>query len=485
MPDQAALNNPGAITATNVIPTSAGYTPLSGSVTYSLATGTPAADDYVRGAFAAKDVDNNVHVYCGDAADLFRLSGTSWANISKSAQGYSGTSTEEQWRFALWGNTVVATNYNNYPQQMTMGAANFIDMTGPTNSFRARYVAQIRDFMVFGGLFDNTEGSVPYRVRWSAFNNANNYTQSGATQSDFQDLYNGGWITGIEGGDYGVIWQEASITKMIYEGPPRIFRFDRVEQNRGCRVPGSIVRYGESWFYLSDEDFYWFNGVQNIPIGAEKIARFFYADLDDNYRHRVTSRVDPRRHLYMISYPGNGNSGGFPNKILIYNWVVSKWSIAEVQAGAMLNFLTPGQTLEDLDTFSASLDDLNNSLDSTTWKGGAPLLGAFNSNHRLYTFDGTPYDATVDTSELRTENGTRHEVTNIRPLVEGGTTTVQVGHRALQTESPTWTSAISANSEGEHNTRVSDRFSRVRLNVTGAWQYIQGADVQVSERGNR
>ena len=45
-------------------------------------------------------------------------------------------------------------------------------------------------------------------------------------------------------------------------------------------------------------------------IGGQKVDKWFYADLDQNYLHRITGTIDPINKLFFWSYPGAGNSGG-------------------------------------------------------------------------------------------------------------------------------------------------------------------------------
>ena len=72
-PDQPDFQNPGVITATNVIPGATSYEPLSSSVTYSSAlhSGT---DDYVRGAHAVPSAR-----YSDATADIADVT---WAKIA-------------------------------------------------------------------------------------------------------------------------------------------------------------------------------------------------------------------------------------------------------------------------------------------------------------------------------------------------------------------------------------------------------------------
>ena len=480
LPDQPDLNNPGVLTATNVIAGPMGYLPVSASSNFSIATNTTSSD-YIRGGVALRDRDSQVHIYAGDSSNLYEKTASGWATVSVTANAYSGTATEEVWKFIPWGNTVIASNYNNEPQQLDLGSTNFVVMAGSPPRFR--YGGVVKDFVVAANLNESST-AYPMRTRWSAFNNANSWVFSQRLQSDFQDFPDGGPITGFMGGEFGVYWQDSALRRMEYEGPPRIFRFDVVSRQHGCRFPGAICRYGNVFFYLSDEDFFMFDGFSPPQsLGAEKVVRYFLADVDEGYTARIGMAFNHKWRAICVAYPGSGNTGGHPNKLLIYSLTTKKWTIAEVEAGYPFNLLSESYTLESLDSISSSVDSLPYSLDSARWTAGKPFMGAFSRGNRIITFDGTPMNATVDTQEFRSEPGQRVEITNVRPLVDGGTSTVMIGTRESQTNSSSWSAVVSVNARGECNKIQSGRFARVRVMASGAWKHIQGADIFIRKAG--
>ena len=63
-------------------------------------------------------------------------------------------------------------------------------------------------------------------------------------EEDIEDLPEGGVITGITGGQYGLIFQENRITRMDYRGGNVIFSFRRVEDNRGAVQGKNVIQVG-------------------------------------------------------------------------------------------------------------------------------------------------------------------------------------------------------------------------------------------------
>ena len=184
----------------------------------------------------------------------------------------------------------------------------------------AREIAVVRDFVVTGNV---TYGSATYRsrVRWSAINDATSWT-IGTDQADFQDIPDAGQITGLVGGEFGVVLMERAIARMQYVGSPLIFTFEKVETNHGCSYPNSVASLGASQvFYLADDGFFMFNGQKSIPIGAEKVDQFFFDDLDFDNSDRISCTIDPENQVVMWGYP-SVNGTGDPDRIMVYNYAV-------------------------------------------------------------------------------------------------------------------------------------------------------------------
>src|SRR5262249_51632295 len=143
--------------------------------------------------------------------------------------------------------------------------------------------------------------------------------------------------------------------------------------------------------------------------------------------HRISGVVDPINKLFFWSYPGAGNSGGTPNRLLIYNWALQRWSYADVTAELVFRSLSEGYTLESLDATGYNLDTLPYSLDSRAWTGGSPFLSAFDSAHKLALFNGATLAAQLETTNFALDGGARVFVSGVRPLIDGGAPSVQVG----------------------------------------------------------
>lgn len=470
-PDLPVLGNPGSSAISNAIPHPNGYKPLNSLSAYS-----SALTAYCRGAFTGKDSAGNVASYAGDASKLYRLVSATMTDSSKGG-GYSCAS-DSYWEFVQFSNSVIATNFDDTPQTMTIGGSAFADLTGTPPKFRhVTTGGPAGSFLIVGNTNDAVDGSVPYRVRWPGIGTITSWTVSATTQADFQDLQSvDGWVQTIIGGDITYVFQERCITRMAYVGSPVVFQFDKVEGARGSLSPRGAISVGNLIFYFADDGFYVLSGGQSIPIGAGKVDKTFLADLNSSYLHRVSTAAIPDDKVVIWSYPGSGSSTGNPNKVLMYNWDTKKWCPGTFDHELIYRAQSIGVTLDGLDSLYSTLDSIPFSLDSKVWMGGKLQLAAFDTSHKQAFFTGTALDATFETKEFQANQNGRAEITEVIPLVDGGTHTVQMGTRETQATTVSYGSAVSENS-GVCPVRSNSRYHRVRVNNTGTFTDAVGVDI--------
>lgn len=477
LPDQPDYNNAGVTVAENVIPALGGYRSLNGFVAYSnAATGT------ILKVFAAKEDDGTVQLFAGDATKLYKFNaGTNNLDDVSKVGGYDLTGAE-RWEFVQFGNKVIATGgTGEEPQVWTLGTSTvFADLAGSPP--KGDFLAVVRDFVWIANA-DDGSGRVPYKAYWSAFDDPTSWT-AGTGQSDFQEIPDAGNIVKIIGGEYCTILMERAIVRATYTGLPLVWQFDKVETARGCQVSGSVCNIGHTIFYLSDDGFYMFDGQSSKNIGAEKVDKHFFKDVNFSYKNKITSSVDPQNQIAVWSYVSNDAIDDTPDKLLIYNYATGGWSYANVTADLIAPFFTAGYTLENLDNLSTSVDALPASLDSALYKGGQFLFGGALGN-KIHAFSGDPLNAVIETGETGLATGNFTIVTRVYPYHRGGSVTVQIGTRSLHSESATFTDAVAPNADGFAPFRAQDRYHRARMNLTGNWEFAQGLDIDARKVGRR
>jgi hypothetical protein len=150
-----------------------------------------------------------------------------------------------------------------------------------------------------------------------------------------------------------------------------------------------------------------------------------------------------------------------------------------------VRYASTGYSLDGLDAVSSSLDALTPSLDSRAWTGGAQSLGAFDSNHKLDTISGTAMDATVDTGEVQLAPGQRASVMAARPITDGNAASVTLRTRNRLADAASYGSAATQDSTGMCALRSNARYHAARTTTTGAFNFIQGVELEFTPEGER
>jgi hypothetical protein len=179
---------------------------------------------------------------------------------------------------------------------------------------------------------------------------------------------------------------------------------------------------------------------------------------------------------------------GYPSqdktyRLLIYNWVTKRWSFADTDINRVADIATPGTTLEELDSISPSLDDLNASLDDRQWLGGKFIFAGVRGA-KIITFGGQNKSARITTADL-SAGETMSMVTLAKPIVDGGLGNVAVSSRFNLAESISFGAEIPANSENRVGLRSLGRYHRLRVIPSGNWQTAIGVEVDIQPAGMR
>tara|TARA_R110000787_G_scaffold102836_5_gene209024 strand:+ start:1208 stop:2704 length:1497 start_codon:yes stop_codon:yes gene_type:complete len=488
LPDQPIFENPGATVATNVVPLTAGsYGPLK-----ALASISAALSNAPQGA-AAYVVDGTTHTFAGDAANLFKLNGAAWDEVSVSTGAYTVASTDVI-NFVQYGDRCISVNgHTDVPQTFLMGTDSaFSNLAGSPP--KAKVAAAVKDFVVLGNILGQEN-----RVHWSAIDDPTDWptiasADAAAKQSDRQDLPTGGdvqAITGAIGGLDGVVFCRKSIYQMQYEGPPAVFSFREIERDRGCYGPNSVINVGNQAFYLGEDGFYSITASGSLPIGSQKVDNYFFKDWTGASVHAIYGAADVINKLAMWLYPGEDNTSGVPDTLIIYNWETKQWSTAKVDASLIFRDISVAYTLDQLDSFG-NIDTLADSLDSRIWIGGNILLSVFDSSNKLARFTGPNKAATLETGEV--SGGTLfnkpHErvlVNGIRPYVNtpAANMAVTLRHRDGLGASLTDTASTAIAANGMAGFTVSSRYVRARVSISASssWSHASGLDFDAQEDG--
>ena len=350
-PDMSDYMVGSTLVAQNVVPRGDGFGPFPGFVIY-----TAALAAICRGYFYARKSDGSVVIFAGTSTKLYKLDNTNftWSDVSKASGTYTALTSTAQWQFTQFGNLVIAVQVNTVPQVFDLSSSTeFANLGGSPP--QAAYVATVGRFVMLGGI-----SGFEYRIKWSGLGSAIEWTL-GTNSSDQQDFPDGGIVKGIVGGEFGFSFQEGTIRRLIYApGSSYIFQIDRVTLDEGLLAPYSLVTTSSATFFVSAK------GIHRIlatglpePIGKERVDRTFIADLDKSSLHLCIGAGDPQKSKIYIAYKSiNGQANRF-DKILVYDYILNKWSGPIMVSGEYLTSAArSGTTLEGLDTISSSIDAL-------------------------------------------------------------------------------------------------------------------------------
>jgi hypothetical protein len=378
---------------------------------------------------------------------------------------------DRRWRFAQFGGLAIATNGADPMAKIDLGSYEATNLGG--NPPRLKLLAVVRDFLV-GGV---TNGEVN-TVSWSGINNAERWTV-GVDQSDYQIMPTGGEITGLFGGESGIILQRGRIVRMTYVGDSFVFQFDEISYNLGCVTTHSTAQAGRLGFFLSDNGFIMWDGEQLKQIGQERVDRTFaesYGRADWPY---MSTAVDVQNNLVVWS---------MPDRMFAYNWVLDRWTIIEQPANIIFSGFSRDMSLEDLGAIYGSLEDIPYPLDDDRFKGGNPRFYVFNDQNVMGRFAGPAMAASFRLGDQELAGGREVRISSVRPITdatEGVAAYISARDKLGSSLDGEAYSYLTDN--GEIPVRESGRFARLGLDIAAGadWTYAQGIDVRAAAGGRR
>ena len=457
MPDLPPHGHDGLVVARNVFPGLLGYEPLK-----SLAAITASMSEDWQGGGAFDDLAGGSVLLSGGNSGLYSYSSGAWTS-KYTASPAAGS----KWFMAQFGDTVIAT-HGGAPVKYTLSTATGAALGASPPD--ASMVAIVRDFVFLAG-----DSSARSTVTWSAVNNAEGWTV-GTGQCDEQLIPDGGDITGLAGGEYGIVFQRNAISVFEYVGSPLIFTRRKVSDTIGCVTHGSIAQAGKMVFFLSSRGFYMFNDGELTPIGRDKVDRTFFGSYSTlNIEGSIRAAIEPNLNLVIWS---------MPDRLWIYNWGVDKWSeVTSSGIVAVTTGRTGYMTLADLAAeYPGGNDTVPYGTDDPLFQGGEPTLLIAKSDDALYAFGGTSlFPATMQMVKVEAYPGQDAHVRAVRPIgdvVDG--ITVNMDARARLGDSATRTTTTDLRNNGDMPVLARGRYIQPEIALTedANWTFMQGLEVQ-------
>lgn len=462
LPDQPGVTG-AVMEAVNCYPVTNGYAPLRDAADYSGNAG-----ETLLVAFAGKYAGASA-LFAASATSIYKFDSTD-ASLDAVKTSYSSV---ESWDITQFGSKIILANGSNKLQTWDLGGSTTVsDLSAAAPT--AKYVTVVRDFVVAANV-----GGEESRVYWSDINDETDWTPGAASQSDSQLIPDGGDITGLAGGEYGLVFLERAVYRMSYSGSPYFFQFDAISRTLGCISNGSIAQFGGLTYFLADDGFYVCDGQTVKNIGVEKVNRWFFDNaIPDQIPNGMNSTVDPIRKLVIWNF--KNTFGG--RYLLIYSIDLGKWSYGTTDVSYLSYGFTPSATLEQVDNYNANLDLIDIPLDSRVWAGGQ-LLAMGVREQKIVAISGSIKAAYVVTGDIDVG---RSVVTLAKPIVDNGSATVAVASRELLNQTVEFGTAVAADAENRVSLRSNGDYHRLKVTPTGAnWKTLIGVDVDIVKQGNR
>jgi hypothetical protein len=390
-PDRSTFDPASTNVISNAIPNAGGYGPMRKWV--EIASTLPAR---CRGAISVRKSDGGTSNYAGTATRLYKFNPATlaWDNVTRVSGGDYSCGEGVDWSFTQFGSRLVATNGSDANQYIDISAgSNFAALT---NSPKAFYCTTVGDFLVMGCLASDANA-----VAWSEVNNSEGWTP-GYGGSDQQTFPEGGRVRGVvpyRGGF--VVLQDDKLQVAVRSRNEYVFSFPETPlPNLGCFAPYSIVYTRDNFFWLSQEGFHM--GIEAKPIGTERVDEHLATMSGSKARRNIRSCYDPARKIMWWLYEmANGKK-----RMLGYKWTLDKWTEVDVDMDYIFPAIPPGITVDGLDSFAATVDELVYAVDSPFYEGtGLSSLAAFNSAGVFGYFEGPNLPATFETCDFNLKSG--------------------------------------------------------------------------------
>jgi hypothetical protein len=462
LPDQPGITG-AVMDAVNVYPVTNGYAPLRDAADYS-----DNAGQNLLVTFAGKFAGAST-LFAAGATQIYKFDSS---DASLDALTTAGYSVVDSWDVTQYGSKMILANGADVLQAYDLGSTYFGNLAAAAPA--AKYVTVVRDFVVAANV-----GGEENKVYWSDINDETDWTPAAASQSDSQVIPDGGDITGLAGGEYGLVFLERAIYRMSYSGSPYFFQFDAISRTLGCISNGSITQFGGLTYFLSDDGFYMCDGQSVKNIGLEKVNRWFFDNcILSEIPTKMSATVDPVRKLVIWNFT-NSFGGRY---LLFYSIDLNKWSYGTTDVVSLSYGLTPSATLEQIDDYNNNIDLLDIPLDSKVWAGGQ-LIFVGVRGQKIVIFSGAFKSGYVVSGDI--DIG-RSIITLAKPIIDNGTGTVAVASRTLLTDQVEFGTASTPDAENRCGLRSNGNYHRIKVSPTSLnWETLVGCEIDITQQGTR
>lgn len=383
---------PGVITlCDNLIPYEYG---MKGAPTGLTPSGVPVLAATCQGAVISERLDGTRRTLAGTQTKLYELLAGVWTDVS--AGSYTG-GVDSRWSFAQFGNASLASNGADTIQRSDTSGSFAAIATAP----KAKIIFSVGAFVMALSTTDATYGVSGDRWWCCASFDDTSWTPSVSTLATTGRLVSspGEIVAGGRLGEYAVAYKAKSIYLGQYVGAPAVWDWLPVPGGEaGCVGPEAWCDIGGAHFVVGMDNLWLFDGSRPVPLGGGEVRQWFYNYSNPKQRYKIKCVFDRQNNTVWIHYPSLFATEC--DRALVYHVQTKQWGLATLNVEAVLNYISPGVTIDGLTTYGATIDALSGySFDSQFWILEGRVLAAINSSHQLQALNGPTASSWLTTGD--------------------------------------------------------------------------------------
>ncbi len=383
---------PGTLTdCSSIVPTIRGLKAAASGTDL----GIDAVASTVFGIAQLRKLDDNKRLFAGAATKLYELSTTTWTDRTRAVGGAYSASLVNKWRFAQFGNVSLAVNKGDTLQESTTGA--FADISGaPTG---AAIVETVGQFVFLFDTNDATYGDSPDRWWCSALGDYTDWTPAISTQCAT------GRLTSIPGpiragrrlGERIVAYKARGISVGTYTGPAFVWSWADIPGDIGAVSQETVIDLGTAHLFMSQDGFFSFDGVNVTAIDID-VRNWWLGRVDQSniiHSRALHNRLEGTVTWY---YPISGTE---LTEGVVYNYRARRWGRADETIDAVVEYVDPGLTWDNLGNSYTTWDQLPNAQwDLAFPSPGGDTPAIVKTDEKIYALNAPPGSWSMTTGDV-------------------------------------------------------------------------------------
>lgn len=464
---------PGVMTdVSSLLPTVRGYAADYAATGSGVFPGVTFSSRALSGQLCEPSGPYNPITLISTSRKIYRVEQT-LVDLSRGGGLYTPTSISSPWRFAAFGDEIVATQSDNTFQRLSAGGTAFVDVTGGP---KARTIAVQSNFIMCASSYYDTNWPYTDGYWCSALGSSTNWTPDVATQCVRGRLTQtpGAIVRVIAFQNDLIFFKPSSVIRATYVGAPQVWQFTVLSSKIGL-VGHSAVCEAEGVLYWCGYDgFYRFDGasIQRIASAPWRWMTETSVDLL-LYGQHASTVWDPSRRVVRWYFMGKDpyvNGELALNVGVAYHPDTDRWGKFSCQATVVtaLNY---------------EVLPMVNAPDTIQFTPNAPCVVDVSTN-ALQTYSGTPAASSFTTGDIGDDDNA-YTLRRVRArFLRAPTSSSATQYTRMNLDESLVTRETIARTDGKYDLTHNARWHRVKFSQTGMYE-VAGFSVDTKQGGTR